>query len=223
MRIGVLGTGMVGQAIAARLAGLGHEVMMGSREANNPKALDFAAASGARAGSFGQAADFAEIVFNCTNGANALSALQLAGADNLRGKVLADLSNPLDFSRGFPPFLSVCNTDSLAETIQRAFPETCVVKTLCTVNADIMVEPRRLSGNHHVYLSGNDEAAKEAIRALLVEFGWRKVIDLGGIETARGQEMMMPLWLSLWKGLGTAQFNFTLVTDEGNDGDQGLT
>lgn len=216
--VGVLGTGMVGRAIATRLLGLGHDVMMGAREAASEKLAHWAGETGGRTGSFSDAAAFGAIVFNCTSGAHALSALERAGADNLAGKVLVDVANPLDFSAGMPPTLSVCNTDSLGETIQRAFPAARVVKTLCTVNAGLMVDPGQIKGDHLVYLSGEDAAAKARVKALLETFGWREIIDLGGIATARGQEMMMPLWLSLWGKLGTAQFNFALKrVDDGED------
>lgn len=211
--IGVLGTGMVGRAIATRLLGLGHEVMMGARAAGSQPLADWTRQTGGRGGSFAQAAAFGTIVFNCTNGAHALAALAQAGAINLAGKVLVDVANPLDFSAGMPPTLAICNTDSLGETIQRAFPQAHVVKTLCTVNAGLMVDPGQLRGDHLVYLSGENAAAKARVKALLEDFGWRQIVDLGGIATARGQEMMMPLWLSLWGKLGTARFNFALTVD----------
>jgi predicted dinucleotide-binding enzyme len=211
MRFGVLGTGMVGHALATRLVELGHEVTMGSRRAGNERAVAWARGAGPRAreGSFADAAAFGEIVVNATAGAASLEALGMAGKENLAGKVLIDVANPLDFSRGMPPSLSVCNTDSLGEQIQRTFPEARVVKTLNTVNADIMVSPGIVPGEHHVFLSGDDAAAKEEVRGLLVSFGWPPgaVIDLGDIKTARGTEMYLALWVRLWAVMGTAAFN----------------
>jgi len=214
MKIGVLGTGMVGDAIGTKLTQLGHEVRMGARAAGNEKAAAWAKQVGARAsaGTFADAAAYGEIVFNCTKGDASLSALALAGADKLRGKVLVDVSNPLDFSRGMPPSLFVANTDSLGEQIQRAFPEAKVVKALNTVNCNLMVDPRRLGGGEHTtFMSGNDVVAKAQVRQLLTEFGWTHIIDLGDIATARGTEAYLLLWTRLWGAVGSAEFNVKLV------------
>lgn len=210
MKIAVLGTGMVGQAIARRLATLEHDVMMGAREAANEKATAFAAETSGRAGTFAQAAAHGEIVINATSGEHAIAALTAAGADNLAGKVLVDVANPIDASTK-PVSLAVSNTDSLGETIQRAFPRARVVKTLCTVTAAIMVDPARLPGNHVIFVSGNDADAKSATTDLLRSFGWREIIDLGDITTARGQEQMLPMWLRLWSVLGTTEFNYVIT------------
>ena len=192
MKVGVLGTGMVGQAIATKLAELGHEVTMGSREAGNEKAAAWAAdaGDGAAEGSFADAAVAGEIVFNCTAGGASLEALEAAGEENLDGKVLVDVANALDFSQGAPPSLSVCNTDSLGEQIQRRFPAAKVVKALNTVNAGVMVEPGKVSGDHFLPICG-DESAKPQVVELLGEFGWPadRVQDLGDISSARGMEM----------------------------------
>jgi hypothetical protein len=214
MKIGVLGTGMVGQAIATKLASLGHDVTMGARSAGNEKAANWAAAHGGQAGSFADAASGVEIVFNCTKGETALDALDAAGADNLAGKVLVDVSNPLDFSGGFPPSLSICNTDSLAETIQRRFPDAHVVKALNTMNCEIMVDPARLPGHHAVFLCGYDQAAKDRVIDLLKTFGWRDILDLGDLTAARGIEMVLPLWLKIMGRLGTSEFNFAITRVE---------
>lgn len=214
MNIGVLGTGVVGNAIGTRLCGLGHRVMMGSRSAANDKAVAWAQANSPNAsqGSFADAATFGELVVNCTAGGVSLDALSAAGADNLAGKVLIDISNSLDFSAGMPPRLSVCNTDSVAEQIQRAFPQARVVKTLNTMNCDVMVDPGRVDGDHNVFVSGDDATAKESVIALLESFGWRRpnIIDLGGIGTARGAEMYIPLWLALMSATGGHHFNIAV-------------
>ena len=163
-------------------------------------------------GIFSDAADFGEIVFNCTAGAASLAALESAGVRNLKGKILVDVSNPLDFSRGMPPKLTVCNTDSLGEQIQHAFPETKVVKTLNTVTHNIMVNPALLPGRHDVFVSGNDAAAKASVTKILMDwFGWKSVIDLGDITTARGVEMLLPLWMSVMGVVQTSDFNFMVV------------
>lgn len=211
MQIGVLGTGMVGAAIGARLVELGHEVMMGARAADNPKALEFAATHGAQAGTFRDAAAFGELVFCCTAGHATLAALEAAGQEALAGKILIDLTNPLDFSRGMPPTLFVSGDDSLGEQVQRALPQTRVVKTLNTINAQIMIYPERIPGDHVVFLSGDDADAKAAVSALLRSFGWRQLVDLGDITTARGTEAWLLLWLRLWGTLKTPDFNITLA------------
>jgi predicted dinucleotide-binding enzyme len=215
MRFGVLGTGTVGQTIATKLVSLGHEVTMGSRQAGNEKAVAWATGAGesARAGSFADAASFGEVVANATAGAASLDALAAAGAENLTGKVLIDVANPLDFSAGMPPTLGVCNTDSLGERIQRELPDARVVKALNTMNCEVMVEPAKVPGSHNVFLCGNDDSAKAEVRALLETLGWPadSIVDLGDISAARGMEMYLPLWLRLYGALGTGQFNIALV------------
>lgn len=212
MRIAVLGTGMVGQAIARKLAALGHEVRMGSRTANNDKAVEFSreAGAGASNGTFAEAAAFGDLVFNCTKGEFALSALEMAGP-SLAGKPLVDVSNPLDFSKGFPPSLLVSNTDSMAETIQRAFPDAKVVKALNTVNASVMVEPERIPGPHATFVCGDDGEAKAVVIGLLREFGWEQILDLGDLSAARGTEAYLLLWLRLYQEIGEPDFNIAVV------------
>ena len=214
MKIGVLGTGTVGETIATKLVELGHDVKMGSREAGNEKAVAWASNAGDAAGEgdFSDAAAHGEIVFNCTAGTASLQALEAAGEENLSAKTLVDVANPLDFSQGMPPSLSVCNTDSLGESIQRRFPDARVVKALNTVNAAVMVEPGRVPGDHMLPICG-DEEAKPAVVELLGEIGWpaERVIDLGEISAARGMEMYLPLWLALMGSLGSAEFNIALA------------
>ena len=213
MRIGVLGTGMVGETIGARLVGLGYEVRMGSRDAGNARAAAWGAAQGARAshGTFADAAAFGELLFNCTAGGHSLDALAAAGAEHLAGKILVDVANPLDHSQGFPPSLLFCNTDSLGERIQRAYPDVKVVKTLNTMNALVMVDPTRVPGTHDVFVSGDDADAKAQVIALLRAFGWERPIDLGDISTARGTEMMLPIWIRLYAALKTGDFNVAVA------------
>jgi len=216
MKFAVLGTGMVGQAVGGKLVSLGHEVAMGGRESLNAKGQEWAASAGARAsyGSFRQAAGFGDIVINATAGGASLQALQAAGAEALAGKVLIDIANPLDFSHGMPPTLSVINTDSLGEQIQRAFPQTRVVKTLNTLSCKLMVNPGAVAlGDHSLFISGNDAPAKAQVLDVLAQFGWdrARVIDLGDISTARGTEQLLPIWIRLWGALGTDAFNFKIV------------
>jgi predicted dinucleotide-binding enzyme len=215
MRIGVLGTGMVWSTIGTKLVGLGHEVMMGSREAGGEKAQAWVgeAGAGASEGTFADAAAFGELVFNCTAGMHSLAALEAAGPTNLAGKVLVDVANPLDFSQGFPPSLAVSNTDSIGEQIQRALPESRVVKALNTMNCSVMVDPGVVRGSHAVFVCGEDAAAKDQVAELLGTFGWprERILDLGGIRSARGMEMYLPLWLELMGALGTGTFNIGVL------------
>lgn len=210
MKIGILGSGTVGNTVGGKLVDLGHEVKMGSRSATNEKAAAWVAKAGkgASQGTFAEAASFGEIVFNCTNGNATIEALQQAGVENFAGKIVLDLANPLDFSKGFPPSLSVSNTDSLGEQVQRALPNAKVVKTLNTMTNAVMVDPSRVKGDHDVFVCGNDAGAKAQVTQMLREwFGWKHVIDLGDITQARGTEMYLPLWVRLYGVLGTADFN----------------
>jgi 8-hydroxy-5-deazaflavin:NADPH oxidoreductase len=220
VRIAVLGTGTVGRTIGTKLVELGHEVTMGSRTADNENAREWVAAAGGGAaqGTFEDAASGAELVFNCTGGAVALDALRAAGGANLAGKVVVDASNPLDFSQGVPPTLTVCNTDSVGEQIQREFPDARVVKTLNTVNTAVMTNPAGVPGSHNLFMSGNDAEAKTTVKGILGDFGWPQhaIIDLGDITGARGQEMYLPLWLRLMGTLGRPDFNIAVV--QGGEG-----
>lgn len=224
MKIAVLGTGMVGRALAARLSGLGHDVTVGTRDPKatlartepdgmgNPPFSTWTAEHPAVAlATLREAAAGADLVVNATNGSGALAALEQVGAEPLAGKVLVDISNPLDFSRGFPPTLFVKDTDSLGEQVQRAFPQARVVKTLNTMNANLMVDPAALGAESSVFVSGDDAAAKATVTELLESFGHTDVIDLGDITTARGPEMYLPIWLRLMGALGTAAFNVKVV------------
>jgi predicted dinucleotide-binding enzyme len=225
MKIAMLGTGAVGRTVAAKLSALGREVVVGTRDpdatlartepdamGNPPFAVWQAAHPAVRLASFAEAAGHGDLVVNATGGAGSLDALTQAGAGNLAGKVLLDVSNALDFSRGFPPSLFVKDTDSLAEQIQRAFPDARVVKSLNTMTAAVMVDPARVGGgDHSTFVSGNDEDAKRTVAALLESMGHTDVIDLGDLSSARAAEMLMPVWLRLMGALGTPFFNFKIV------------
>jgi len=218
MKVAMLGTGVVGQTLGTRLVGLGHAVRMGAREAGNEKAAAWAAATGASAsaGTFADAAAYGDLVVNATAGTVTLLVLDAAGPANLAGKVLVDVSNPLDFSHGRPPTLSVCNTDSVGEQVQRRFPDARVVKTLNTVNADVMVHPDIVPGGHTMFLCGNDADAKAEVRVMLETFGWPRadLLDLGDIGAARAMEMYLPLWLRLWGAFGTGHLNVKVMVGE---------
>jgi predicted dinucleotide-binding enzyme len=215
MNIAVLGSGEVGRTIGSKLVQLGHDVMMGSREEANPRAVAWAKEEKHNAlfGTFANAAEFGDIVFNCTLGSATLDALYLAGAKNLRGKILIDTSNPLDYSDEKHWKLIVCNTDSLGEQIQRAFPETFVVKTLNTVYATVMVDPDKLVERTDIFVSGNSADAKARVIKILHDwFHWKHIIDLGDITTSRAVEMYTLLWRSLRLATKSHRFNIKVVS-----------
>lgn len=214
MKIGIFGTGVVGNTIATKLVKLGHEVKMGSRTADNVKGTEWVKANGAKAsqGTFADSAAFGEILFNCTHGMASLDALKQAGTGNLKGKILVDIANSLDFSKGMPPSLAVCNTDSLGEQIQRAFPDVKVVKALNTVNCNLMVNPSLVKGDHDLFICGNDAQSKAKVVDILKNwFGWKSVIDLGDITAARATEMLLPIWVRLMGLYQSPNFNFKIV------------
>ncbi|WP_030755197.1 NADPH-dependent F420 reductase [Streptomyces griseus] len=213
MRIAVLGTGEVGRRLATALTGLGHEVGLGSRTADNAEAVKWAEGRrGAGHGTFAEVAAAAELVVNATGGLVSLAALEAAGAENLRGKVLVDVSNPLDFSGGFPPEVVTFDGLSLAERIQAEFPEARVVKTLNTMTNAVMVDPGRVPGEHVVFVGGDDADAKAVVTGLLGSLGWpaARITDLGDLTSARATEQLMPIWLRLHGVLGTGDFNFAV-------------
>jgi 8-hydroxy-5-deazaflavin:NADPH oxidoreductase len=208
---------MVGNALGTKLVQTRNEVTMGSRSANNESAQKWASSLGERAhtATFRDAAAFGEIIISCTGGTHSMEALQSVGADPLRGKILIDVSNPLQQADDGSMIMAFCNTESLGEQIQTAFPWTRVVKALNTVNCDIMIEPSRIPGDHNLFICGNDAAAKKQVTGHLHHwFGWRpqNVIDLGGIIAARGTEMMMPLWMRLFQDvIGHPHFNYQII------------
>jgi len=225
MKIAVLGTGLAGRTLAAALHDAGHEVAVGTRDPAATRARTAPDANGtAGFGTWAEAhpdiellalpdaGRYGEVLLNVTSGDGSLEAV--AGAAPAPGTVLVDVSNPLDFSGGFPPVLSVVNTDSVAEQLQRAHPQVRVVKTLNTVNAAVMVDPGSLPGEHHVFVAGEDAEAKALVTGLLGDLGWpaASVLDLGGIRAARATEMYLPLWLALMGVTGSATFNIKVVT-----------
>ena len=211
MDIGIIGSGIVGTTLGTALVSKGHAVIVGTRDKG--KLREWAEKTGGQVGSFADAAAHGEIVINATSGRGSLEALQMAGADRLKDKILIDTSNPLDFSKGFPPSLLISNTESLGEKIQTAFPTAKVVKTLNTVSAVVMVDPGKVGGGEHdLFVCGNDATAKSRVTGLLKSwFGWKHVIDLGDITTARGTESYLALWVRLYRTLGTASFNVKVV------------
>lgn len=226
MKIAILGTGGVGQAFAARLNGLNHDVTIGTRnpsqtlqkKAGDGTFADYLAQNnGVKLATFAEAAAFGEIIINVSKGENCLDVMESAGAANLNGKIIIDISNPLDFSKGMPPSLipELSNTNSLGEEIQRRYPEAKVVKTLNTMWNGLMLNPAMLNdGNHINYICGNDAEAKIKVVTLLNEFGWKNssILDLGDITAARATEGTLPIWLRVWGAKQTGAFNFTIVS-----------
>jgi predicted dinucleotide-binding enzyme len=215
MRIGVLGSGMAGRTIASRLIELGHEVRMGSRNGSGGAAM-WARTAGARAsaGDYADAAGFGELIVNASPGAHSLEVLRQATDAALAGKVLLDVANPISAESGGPlATLTVANTDSLAEQIQRAFPQLIVVKALNTMNATVMVRPELVPGDHVVFVSSDDDGARQLVTGLLESFGWpaARIIDLGGLATARGTEAYLLLWLGVWNAVGSGEFNIVIA------------
>ncbi len=225
MRIAVLGTGMVGRALAGRLSGLGHAVVVATRNVEQTLARTDPGAMGTppyaewqqanpqvRLVSFAEAGAHADLFVNATAGTSRLNALEAVGSDGLAGKIVLDLAIPLDLSQGMPPKLLVANTDSLGEQIQRAFPNARVVKTLNTVFFQVMIDPSRVPGRHSIFVAGEHQDAKQTVRGLLAEFGWPEdsVIDLGGIHAARATEMYMQLYFTL-VGVFGGDFDFNVA------------
>ncbi len=224
MKIAVLGTGMVGQSLAAGFARIGHDVVIGTRDPEATTARREPDAMGAPG--FGvwhedhrdipvvrsaDAVDGADVVVNATNGVNSVEALELVGAELLAGTVLLDVANPLDFAT-MPPGLADVGGPSLAETIQARFPDARVVKSLNTMNAHVMVDPSLVAdGSHSVFVCGDDDSARETVRGLLTELGWTDVIDLGDLTAAGAVEALLPIWLRLMGALGTPHFQFQIA------------
>lgn len=219
MKIGILGTGTVGQTIGTALINKGHQVMLGSRTANNEKAIAWSAQNGSAAsnGTFADAAKSASLIFLCLNGSAAVEVIQQAGISNFANKIVVDVTNPLNFSQGIPPSLlpQYSNTWSLGEEIQKQLPDAHVVKGLNTITANLMVNAQLVNeGNHHLFICGNDSAAKEKVKDLLAEnFNWKKdhILDLGNIKAARLTEAIVPFWVSVMQQQGTAMFNYFVV------------
>lgn len=229
MKIAIIGTGIVGKTIASKLVELNHDVMMGTRNVsdklastatdnygNPPFGEWIKTNSKVKLGSFAEAAAFGELVVNATNGSNSLTALILAGTKNLAGKVLIDIANPLDFSNGMPPSLlpGLNNTNSLAEEIQRTFPDTMVIKTLNTMWCGLMVNPNLVGNGDHInFISGNNSEAKNKVIKLLNQFGWldKNIFDIGDITGARATESLLPIWLKVMGVTKNGAFNFRLV------------
>jgi predicted dinucleotide-binding enzyme len=219
MKIGVLGTGVVGEAIASALIGKGHHVLMGSRTAGNEKAKAWKKKGGNKAseGTFRDAALYGDLFFICLNGEHALDAVKTVNTEDVAGKIVMDVTNPLDFTQGMPPGIleNFRGNTSLSEEIQKAIPAAYVIKTLNTVNYNLMVDARKVAGGEHdLFICGNDVEAKNKAKHFLVDnFHWKaaRLIDLGGIQSARAIEAIVPFWVLVYRSIGTPLFNFKIV------------
>lgn len=228
MKIAILGTGAVGQTLAAKLVALDYDVMLGTRNVaekmaskakdmyGNPPFSEWLEANRkVKVGTFSEAASYGELIINATNGTNSVKALILAGAKNLTGKVLLDVANPLDFSNGQVVLLSgLNNTNSLAEEIQNTFPDVMVVKSLNTMWTGLMVNPEMIGGGDHInFICGNKPEAKAKVEKILKQFGWKNetIMDIGDITAARATESVLPIWLRIMGTLKSGVFNFKIV------------
>lgn len=225
MKIGIIGSGVVAQTLGSKLIGLGHDLILGTRDPNKLdekkmfgatlrewKSQTEGRTKTARIATFKEAAAHGELLINATSGLVSLEALKLAAADEVGAKVLLDVANELDASKGRPPAVLASQERCLGERIQAAFPNLKVVKSLNTINAQVMVDPQAVGGGDHtVFVSGNDAEAKATVVALLKSFGWTDVLDLGDLSTARGPEMYLALWLRLWGATKTGQLNIKVV------------
>ena len=214
MKYGVFGTGDVARTIANKLIKLGHEVMMGSRSEDNPAAVLWAEQNRERAshGTFADAAKFGERVFCCVQGIHALDALRMAREENLAGKILIDQSNPFLYKEGnisLDPQYSGWN--SLGEEVQKLLPHTKVVKTLNYLSYHLMTKPGMLPDAVTGFYCGNDSEAKQAVVALLQDFGWTDTMDLGDISRSRYTEMLGAFWPAVYGSLGHMDWGFKLI------------
>ena len=209
MNIIILGSGAVAQTLATAFIHKGHQVGISARDANKQEARQWAEKNQGRVLAFTEITTGADLYLNCTAGVHSLDVLKLVGTEKLAGKLLIDVANPLDFSNGFPPTLSICNDTSLAEQIQQLLPETHVVKALNTVANSVMIDPAIVPGTHHLPIAGNDAQAKAKVTELLLELGWKaeQIIDLGDISFARGTEMFLALWVRMYGKFQTPDFN----------------
>jgi 8-hydroxy-5-deazaflavin:NADPH oxidoreductase len=230
MKIGIIGTGTVGQTLASKLHEIGHQVVIGTRNVEEKLASDTSDHYGnppfkewhkgnpdIPLVTFSEAAAYGDVLINATRGSASVNALQQCGRDNLKDKVLIDIGNPLDTSRGMPPSLlpDLSNTHSLGEEIQMKFPDTNVVKTLNTMWAGLMVDPMMLNnGDHTNFICGNNNKAKEKVKELLKDLGWKEenILDLGDISSSRGTESWLPTWLRVLNAKQTAAFNLRIVS-----------
>ncbi len=212
-RVGVLGSGEVGRRLAAGFRSRGHDVMIGSRDPGKPELREWLSGDGAgiQAGTFAQAAAHGELLVLAVLGNAAEEAIADAGADNFSGKVVIDAMNPLDFSGGFPPKLSVTGEDSLGERVQRALPDANVVKAFNTIGSPYFVNPKFSAGDPTMLIAGDDERAKRTVGDVLADLGWSDTVDIGGIEGSRELEAICIAWVKIGGARGSWDHGFKLL------------
>jgi predicted dinucleotide-binding enzyme len=212
-RVGVLGSGEVGQRLAAGFSSRGHDVMIGSRDPDKPELREWLSGdgSGIKAGTFEHAAARGELLVLAVLGNAAEEAIADAGPENFSGKVVIDAMNPLDFSGGFPPKLAIGGEDSLGERVQRVLPDAKVVKAFNTIGNPYFVEPRFSEGQPTMLIAGDDEGAKRTVGDILADFGWSDVVDIGGIEGSRELEAICIAWVKIGGARGSFDHGFKLL------------
>ena len=212
-RVGVLGTGEVGRRLAGGFKSRGHEVMIGARDQEKPELREWLSGDGARvqAGTFREAAEHGELLVLGVLGDAALDVIAQAGVDNFKGKVVIDAMNPLDFSGGFPPKLSICGDDSLGERVQGALPDAKVVKAFNTIGNPYFVDPNFSQGTPTMLIAGDDEGAKQFVRDVLADFGWSDTLDIGGIEGSRELEAICIAWIKIGGARSAWDHGFKLL------------
>jgi 8-hydroxy-5-deazaflavin:NADPH oxidoreductase len=229
MNITILGTGSVGQALAGKLMSLGNDVTVGTRDVEvslqrvepdrmgNMGIGQFMVDNpGVNLVTFNDAINSdTDLIINALGGESILEVLGAIDPNLIDSKVMIDVANPLDFSNGFPPSLTICNTTSLGEQVQAQFLNLKVVKALNTVSNPVMINPTALSGNHNLFICGNDMDAKNIVGGVLISMGWNssQIIDLGDITNSRGTEMFLPLWVRIFGKVQTPMFNIGIVTE----------
>ena len=213
MRVGVLGSGEVGRCLAAGFSGRGHEVMIGSRDPAKAELREWLAGdgSGIEVGTFAETAAHGELLVLAVLGNAAEEAIADAGPDNFKGKIVIDAMNPLDFSGGFPPKLSIAGEDSLGERVQRALPEARVVKAFNTIGNPYFVDPSFSEGQPTMLIAGDDQSAKDTVRDVLTDFGWSDTVDIGGIEGSRELEAICVVWVKIGGARGAWDHGFKLL------------
>ncbi len=196
MKLGIIGSGTVGQQLGLGFIRLGNDVKIGTRD--TAKLNDWIKQAGTKssAGSFEDAAKFGELVILATNWEGTFNAVNLAGKENLSGKIIIDVTNPLDFSQGPPPKIAVSPGNSGGEQIQKMLPDSKVVKAFNTVSAYIMISPKRESGEPDMFIAGNDEHAKKVVTTLAENLGWNSVIDMGDISQSYWLEALAMVWIN---------------------------
>jgi 8-hydroxy-5-deazaflavin:NADPH oxidoreductase len=212
-QVGVLGSGEVGRRLAAGFRSRGHDVMIGSRDPGKPELREWLSGDGAgiQGGTFAQAAAHGELLVLAVLGDAAEQVIVDAGPGNFSGKVVIDAMNPLDFSAGFPPKLSIAGEDSLGERVQRTLPDAKVVKAFNTIGNPYFVDPAFSEGPPTMLIAGNDDDAKRTVGDVLADFGWPPPVDIGGIEGSRELEAICIAWVKIGGARGSWDHGFKLL------------